>query len=405
MKYIVLERIELCNMKKLMLVPLMCLICLAAMAQKGVLWDKVNNMPVAHVNLYTNNRGNVLATSSDSKGHFGIEFSFKTLIISHINYEKLKLTALQDTIFLTPNVNLLGEITIVNKEPKWIKEKLYSFLKKKKQLYQTIDNHLEYCYDKSNIGDTCGYAFHSEGLMYLPSLRNLEKDSMYQVCPAKNIIQYKDKTAGVDLYDMQLMLYENAVSELNSKFIRKHIFCENEAFKSTDKNVVQIVFWSDKFKDDKGTITMDTTQCVILDATRSTGLSCNLKEKMNAFVLSVFKAAIGHQYEDWTIDSAIHYEKINGIYYPSNLSYKRYEKRSYYDKFVTSKKKKRIEYFKNDEAILSLKTTTSSPLVTHYYDIPHDPHSAVIYIESKRHSRNNIAITKMPREYKLYEKD
>lgn len=368
-------------------------------AQKGVLWDKTNNMPIAHASIYANNQGRVSATSTDVNGHFEITFPFNTLTVSHISYKKLNIAVVKDTIFLTPKIQMLSEITVVNTEPTWIKEKLHYFIKNRKRLYQTDDKQMEYDYGKCNISDTCGYTFHSHGLMYVPSMTNLNKDSMYQVCPTKNIVQYKDSTAGVDFYDLQLMMYENIVSEMNSKFIKRHVFRQNEAYQNPDKSIQQIVFWSEKYKDDKGTITIDTARCVILEANRSTGLACNLDEKMNSFVLSSLHTAIGLQYKDWTIDNTIHFKMIDGIYYPSYITYKYYESYTHYDKLATSKKKKSVDCFSDHEASVSLHEALFTS-TAHYYDIPHDPHSAIIYIESKRHSLNNIAIKKMPREYK-----
>jgi hypothetical protein len=109
-------------------------------------------------------------------------------------------------------------------------------------------------------------------------------------------------------------------------------------------------------------------------------------------------AAVGLQYDEWTIDNTIHYEARGGVYYPSRITYQYYEKRSSYDKFATSKTKKRVEYFASKEATLTLHDTTRTP-GPRYYDIPHEIHSAIIYIESRRHSRNSIAVSKMPREY------
>ena len=386
------------TMKRKIIYLLTILYTIPIMAQKGILWDNVGNIPVAHASIYTNNHGNILATSTDANGQFEIKFQFTTLKISHISYEKLSISAITDTIFLTPKSQTLGEISVTNAEPKWIKEKLRSFEKHRKQLYQTVDQKMEYDYDKYNIGDSSGYAFRSRGLMYVPSLLHLDKDSMYKVCPSQNIIRYKDSTADPDFYDMQLMLYENVVSEINNKFVKRHIFRQNESYHNSDKNIVQLVFWSDKYKDDKGTITMDTTQCIILDASRSTGLACNLDEKMNPVVLSVTRVALGLKYDDWTINNTIHFDKIDGIYYPTLITYKYYEKYSNYDKLATGKHKKRMEYFSSKEATLSLNSTLRTSNA-HYYDIPHELHSAFIYIESKRHSLNKIAISRMPREY------
>jgi len=385
-------------MKKYILILWVVTAALPVMAQKGIVWDSVNRIPVPHASLLTNWQGRILATSTDSAGRFRVTFPFHALTVSHLNYAKLKVSALADTLFLTPKAQMLAEVVVSNTEPKWIKEKLRAFLENRKNRYQTADCQMEYDYVKSNVGDSSAYAFQSQGRMYVPSLRHLDCDSMYQVCPDRNVVQYKDSTAGVDFYDLQLMLYENVAAEMDSKFIRHHVFRQNEAYQNADKDILQLAFWSEKYKDDKGFLTIDTARCVILDASRSTGLRCNLDEKMNSMVLSLARAAIGLHYDDWTIDNTIHYEDRNGIYYPSRITYQYYEKRSNYDKFATSKKKIRVEYFASREATLTLYDTTRAP-GARYYDIPHEIHSAIIYIESKRHSLNRTAVSKMPREY------
>jgi hypothetical protein len=195
-------------MKKLFLLLWVVAAALPAMAQEGIVWDRVNHIPVPHASLLTNWQGQVLATSTDSAGRFRVTFPFHSLSVSHLNYAKLKVTALADTLFLTPKAQVLTEVVVSNEEPKWIREKLNVFLENRKSRYQTADRQMEYDYAKSNVGDSSSYAFQSVGLMYVPSLHHLDCDSMYQVCPDRNVVQYKDSTAGVDFYDLQLMLYE-----------------------------------------------------------------------------------------------------------------------------------------------------------------------------------------------------
>lgn len=382
----------------------LCLVhTLSSNAQSGILWDKDNRQPVTHASIYTNQGGNILATSSDENGFFTVSFPFRELTISHINYEQQQLSNLkEDTIFLKPKSQLLAEVVVNNNEPKWIRKKLQTFLKNKSTLYQPSDCHMAYEYYKANVGDSSGYAFQSKGLMYIPSTTHIRKDSMYRVCPDQNIIQYKDTTAGPDFYDMQLMLYENVVEGLDNKFIRKHKFCENKEYASKNSSIVQINFWSERYKEDKGYLLMDTTNCAIIEARQTTGLAYNLENKMNSLVLSVAKLAVGLEYEDWTIDNVIHFQHINGKYYPQSITYKYYERRSNYNKFAAAKHKQLIQHFASREASLVLSPAQSTS-TARYYDIPHEIHWAIIYTESKRHARNRVAIQKeMPRHYKLF---
>lgn len=373
-----------------------------AAQERCVVWDKVNGIPVSHASLYTSGEGGVLATSSDSNGAAVVRFPYKRLTISHVSYCPLTLRHLTDTVFLEPKVQLLSEVTVRNEEPGWIKEKLIQFLRVRQRLYQPADSYAAYDYDKRNIGDSVGYAFRSKGLMYVPSLRSLDRDSMYRICPESNVIFYKDTTAGVDFYDMQLMLYENAAASIDRKFIRSHVFRVNEAYESTDRNIVQLVFWSKKYRDDRGTLTLDTARCAVLEASRFTGLRCNLDEKMNSLVLSIAKAAIGLRYEDWTMDTHIRFSQHAGAYYPAQVTYLYYVKRSNYIKGKGRPKKERETYFAMREASLSLSPTNDRPL-QRLYDIPNDKHSAVIYIESKRHRQNRMAMEKMPRAYRSFD--
>lgn len=390
-------------MKQRTFLAALCVVyALSSNAQRGILWDKDNQLPISHASIYTNQGGNVLATSSDENGSFTVSFPFRELTVSHINYEQQQISHLKDTIFLKPKYQLLPEVVVNNSEPQWIRKKLRTFLENKGTLYQTADSQMRYEYNKTNVGDSSGYAFQSKGLMYIPSTAHIQKDSMYRISPDLNIIQYKDTTAGPDFYDMQLMLYENAVTELDSKFIKRHRFGENKEYDNDNRSIVQINFWSERFKEDKGYILMDTTTCAIIEARHTTGLTYNLNHKMNSFVLSVAKLAIGLEYEDWTIDNTIRFQNINGKYYPQSVTFKYFEKRSNYNKLASAKHKQLIQYFINREASLALSPTQDAP-TSRFYDVPHEIHWAIIYTESKRHARNRVAIQKeMPRHYKLF---
>ncbi len=374
--------------------------CLAQ--ERCVVWDKVNDIPVSHASLYTSGEKGVLATSSDSSGMAVVRFPYKRLTISHVSYCPLTLRHLTDTVFLEPKIQLLSEVTVRNEEPEWIKIKLIQFLKVRQRLYQPADTYAAYDYYKRNIGDSVGYAFRSRGLMYVPSLRSLSCDSMYRICPESNVVAYKDTTAGVDFYEMQLMLYENAATAVDRKFIRQHVFRVNEAYECADKNIVQLVFWSKKYKDDRGTLTLDTARCAVLEVSRSTGLRCNLDEKMNSFVLAMAKAAVGLRYDDWTIDTRIGFERRGEAYYPSTVSYRYYESRSRYNKLSASSGKERVVSFATREATLSLSPSDRKSL-RQLYDIPHEKHSAVVYIESKRHRQNRMAMEGMARIYRDFD--
>lgn len=381
-----------------LLLLMLALLPLVVHAQKGIVWDAVNNRPVIHASLYNSGKGQVRAVSTDSLGRFNVTFPFHTLTVSHVNYLRKQLSSLPDTIFLTPHEEQLSEVVVNNQEPAWIKKKLLYFVKNRQQLYQTADSQMKYRYEKSNLGDSVGYSFRSSGLIYVPSLEHLYKDSVYQVCPDRNIVYYKDSTAKVDFKEMSTMLYENLVASMDKHFIRHHRFCENKQYDGAEHGWVQFSFWSDKFKDDHGSITMDTARCVIIEARRSTGLQCNLKEKIGFLVLGMFRAAVGLNFTEWTIDQYIKYEQYDGVYRPAAISYKYYQSYDRYDRLASSKKKQREYLFDSREARITLQPTSHSRSAAHYYDISRYPYTAIIYIEPKRVARNRIAMEHMPHE-------
>lgn len=389
-------------MRLTLLFPLLLLALPGKAQRRHVVWDKANNIPVAHASLHTTRGGRVLATSTDSSGTARVDFPFSRITVSHISYEPQTLAALPDTVFLQPTTELLPEVTIRQEEPRWIREKLRRFVKNRNRLYLTHDTLLAYRYHTRNLSDSVGYAFDSEGQLYTPSLAHMDKDSMYLIHPERNVVHYRDTTARADFSCMKLMLYEHLVAEFDNKFIRRHHFGVNTDYRGAP-NVVQLVFWADKHRDDRGTLTLDTARCVVLEASRSTGLQTNLDEKIGSFLLGVFKHAVGLRYDDWTIDHTISFRDIGGTLYPEAITYKYYERYSSYDKFAVQANKTRLTKFSTREATLTLSPADGSPLDHPVYDLPHEIHAAIVYIESKRHARNRLAMRQMARSYVPFE--
>ncbi|MCR5077821.1 MAG: carboxypeptidase-like regulatory domain-containing protein [Prevotella sp.] len=379
------------------------LLPLSVRAQKGIVWDAVNHRPVIHANLYTSGKGLVRAVSTDSLGHFSVTFPFHTLTVSHVSYQRRQLSSLPDTIFLTPHEEQLGEVVVNNQEPAWIREKLLYFVKNRKRLYQAADSQMEYQYETSNLGDSVGYGFRSAGLMYVPSLEHLDKDSVYQVCPDSNIVYYKDSTARVDFSGMTSMLYDNFVTRMDRHFVRHHRFCENKQYDGAGHGWVQFSFWSDRFKGDHGSVTMDTARCVIIEAHRSTGLQCNLREKVGAFVLGMFRMFVGMNFTEWSVDQRVRYELHEGLYCPAAISYKYYQAYDRYDRLASSKKKQRKFIFESSESRMTLRPTGRPRCAAHYYDISRYPEAAIIFVETKRVALNREAMRQMPHESRQLE--
>lgn len=165
---------------------ILCLTTLVSIiAQKSfVLWDKASNTPIPMASVYTTSNGNVNSAFSDEMGRVNINFTFDSLIVSHINYQKASLTAVSDTLFMEQSVNLLQEVVVVpSSEPKWIKPMLMNFIKTKDEKYKT-STVLCYNYETENIGDSTLYQFISKGL--------LRKNKLFEISPSESCLVLKN---------------------------------------------------------------------------------------------------------------------------------------------------------------------------------------------------------------------
>lgn len=130
-----------------------------------VLWDKVNDIPVSRASIYTTCHGKVKSTFSDQQGHADIDFAFDSLTVSHINYHKICVKTLPDTLFMEQTIQILSEIVVRPAgEPAWIKPMLENFVKTKEDRYKN-NVMLRYDYQTQNISDTVLYRFVSKGFV------------------------------------------------------------------------------------------------------------------------------------------------------------------------------------------------------------------------------------------------
>jgi hypothetical protein len=389
----------------------------------GIVCDKTTNMPIAYASIYSTDDGTFHAVSTDANGRFNIGFKFRKVTFSHLNYNKVVTSAVSDTVFMTPKVNTVGEVVVTNNEPKWINDVLFRFVDTRNEHYQMSAKLMNYAYETNNLGDTCGYSFKSNGTLSIPSIHQMDKDSVYKVSTASNTVFFKDTTAGVDFYPMRQMLYENFVNAMDKKFIHNHIFRENEAYKNADSHVVQLVFWSPKQKDDRGTLVIDTAQCIVLSATRHLGLETNLKEKTNSIVRGLFKAVRGYNYDDWVVDNSIDFQQINGILYPARITYRNYNKWSYNEKKkeskhlfaissdspTSSKKDKnsdkstvqRVTNFSSTESELTL-NPCSQIVKSSFIDLEPVVYTAFIVIDTRHKVEMRKALKNVPKKFELY---
>ena len=228
---------------------LLCAFFVNANAQKTVLWDATNHMPVSHAGVFTTDKGKVKSTFSDEHGIVFVDFPFNKLEISHVNYEHLDVSLLGDTIFLVPSVYLIGEVTVRPYEPDWIRTKLEDFVKNKKHQYALIDT-IKYRYTSQNLGGNSLYIFVSEGFA--------AHNENFLILPTNDTIIYKDKTAGCDFTNLKSILYHDFVTDLDDRFIKDHRFFVDEEYQEANRNIVRIGFKSTKYDKDSGTFLLDT---------------------------------------------------------------------------------------------------------------------------------------------------
>lgn len=271
-----------------------------------MLWDKINDIPVSRASVYTTCQGKVKSTFSDQQGCVSLDFTFDSLIISHINYRKVCVRTLPDTLFLRQMTRTLSEI-VVNfaGEPAWIRPMLKNFVKQKAAKYRN-DGVQKYYYETQNIGNAMLYHFASKGLV--------RKNKLFEIHPMESVITFKDQTAGCDYSNLKNTLYHDFVSDMDEKFVKEHIFYIDEQTEGLGDNVAKILFKSKKEWKDSGFLCIDTIRNVILRAKRSTGLEYNMKNRTNAFVRSTFNVFYGHKYKDWQIDIEVEYRQLGNSY-------------------------------------------------------------------------------------------
>jgi len=380
-------------MKKLFLLTILNVwLCGNIAAQKTcVLFDKTNNVPVAFANVFKSEDKTIVGTVSDENGVVSVDFDFKLLNITHINYENVVIEHnLSDTVFLIPKTGLLNEVVVRSGEPIWIRPLLKRFIREKKKHYNPGTNHFDYSYISRNVSDSSGYWFESDGKV------KIENDSkmVCRINPTIGVIHYKDSTAGCDFSNMKRMLYNDFVALLDDKFLKRHSFLENDAFVSSDKNIVQLIFKSTKYDDgDKGIITLDTARCLILSVKRETGLDYNLNTNTDGITRSSIRLATGYRYTRWFVSSETFYESDGDNVYPSEYRYKM---------LICSesdKKKYKGTRFESVESKISLQKTQETS-DENYIELPRIWYMKIIV--SKEETLNEAKLQAIPKKHILY---
>ena len=321
-------------------------------AQKCVLIDKLTGEPIVHASLYCKENGKFKSAISNDRGVATVDFAFKKLTISHLNYEKITVTKLADTIRLTPRDYETAEVLVQEREPEWIKRKLRQVVKEKDRHYFTRSDTLSYSYDTQSIGNRSFYHFTSEGFLGMKSKENKH----FSFLQRQGTITASDSTRLTDVVNLRRMLHEDFVSDLDNTFVRTHRFAVNEEYEG-DPGVVELAYRSTKHDKDHGRIVVDTLHNIIRSASRISGKDCNQSLRTSAFMLTTARLLSGYVIRVWDVDYRVTYTEHQGNWLPSEVRYKFYFKNteSRPEKLESEFNKKTGGGFANMEATLSLK--------------------------------------------------
>lgn len=294
--------------------------------KRNIVADEYTHLPIEYVNIYTSNAGNVRATNSDKDGMFEIDFDFQDLVFSHISYNKISIekAKMSDTIFLTPNAILLQEVIVTNAPQTWIDNKLKEVVKQKKKNYRTKTKDFTYRYDSYTLSDSAGYAFQSSGTLQIPFLTSKER---YSIDAQKNIIKYKDNTAGTDFTNLRRILYDDFIVSFDNKFIKDNNFSQNMSFENENDNLVQVLFSNKNYDDVSGYLILDTLNNVIVEVEQNAGTDYNIKTGING-LLRNYASSKGFSYNILESKVKTSYKKSGNSYYLSESKYKLTQKQA-----------------------------------------------------------------------------
>jgi len=251
--------------------------CMVGTAQNIEVLDAYSFEPVKHASIWTKDNGKFHSAITDEHGKAKINFKFKELNITHINYEKRKLKPAElqnNRILLTPRYHLAAVVTVKSQEPKWIRKKLKEFVKRKKRIYHNVKQLLKYYYSTQSIAGSSYYKFDSQGVMEQIS----PKKSMYEITQRQGWITSMDTTRLTDLTNLRRILYEDFVYCLDNDFISSHRFFVNDEYQGK-LGEVELAFRSKKDFTDKGRFVIDTTRYIIIRCNRTMDTKANKKEK------------------------------------------------------------------------------------------------------------------------------
>ena len=289
----------------------------ASLEQKVVVADAVSHMPIAHASLYTKEAGAFHAAITAEDGHAVITFTFHHLTVSHLNYEKRRISLLTDTIWLKPKSFVTPEVVVTSKEPEWIRPLLRQFVKNKDKLYFSRADTVGYDYESQSIDTGSVYRYHSKGLLRLTA----SPGNRYRFAQREGIIYSPDSLRLTDTNNLRRILYEDFVADFDAAFVRNHRFFVNGDY-TGKANEVQLVYRNPKRSDDHGSFVIDTARCVILRANSYRGLQSNLAAKVGKARYKLFHALTGYTIDGWTVDYHVEYQCRRGNWYIRQGGYK-----------------------------------------------------------------------------------
>ena len=400
--FIVVITMKFFTINKATLAFISMLTALSAHAQhRLVVADKDTHEPIAQASIYTKENGKFHSAISNDDGVAVVNFDFRRLTFSHLNYERRVLTSLSDTVFLSPRYRETAEVVVRNIEPKWIREKLRQVVKTKRKVYFSQPRVLSYDYQTQSIDRHSYYSYQSKGLMQMKSLDH----DHYSLSQAEGRIVSVDSTLLTDVANLRRMLYEDFVDELDGGFISSHRFGQNGEFESANKNELELVFRSKKHNDDRGRIVIDTARCVIRSAYRITGTSTNKRERMSAVLLSLARIMSGYRIDKWNRTYHVSYVELpDGTMYPGEVSYKCYIEG--YDKeedpVINEYDQESGGGFPNMEASLRLTATPSLPDSIAWVELPG---SWYLRLSSDKERQQEISLSHLPAVFDIYKEE
>jgi len=307
---------------------LLCLLTLLATTGRAqtavttVVADADTHEGIAHASLYTKEGGRFRSVVSNSRGAATVAFTFRRLTISHLNYERLTVSQLGDTVFLKPKYRSTAEVVVINKEPEWIRRCLKETVNRKAQNYFTHDGCERLDYHTQSTGRDNIYRFHLNGLL---RTKTADRKRYALHCDSTDAhIVASDSTRLTDTQNLRRMLYEDFMEDLSRDFIRSHRFYHYADYKGANSHEVKLSFKAKHHTDDRGWMILDTVRYVVRSAYRSTGTKTNRRERIGTMMYNVARV-FGYRVDTFTRDYRVSYgERPDGTLYPAEVRYKMY---------------------------------------------------------------------------------